>query len=187
MSQTLKGDHMQDNPKKSSSLQILKLGVLALALISAAACTKKNVQPDGSASVDSSAADSALADKDISYDSMGSDSGSIAGLNTVYFEFDQARLSNETKETLKANADWIRNNPDVSVQIEGHTDSRGSTEYNLSLGERRAKAVRQYLVSLGVDSKRLPIISYGEEKPLMPGDNEASWGKNRRANFVPLR
>jgi outer membrane protein OmpA-like peptidoglycan-associated protein len=96
----------------------------------------------------------------------GSDGGNISGLSTIFFEYDQARLTDTSKGKLKENADWIRANPAVTVQIEGHTDSRGSTEYNLSLGERRAKSVRQYLEGLGVESKRMTILSYGEEKPL---------------------
>jgi peptidoglycan-associated lipoprotein len=88
---------------------------------------------------------------------------------------------------LSNNAEWIRTNANVTVQIEGHSDSRGSVEYNLALGERRAKSVKSYLTSLGIDSKRLTIISYGEEKPLALGDAEADYAKNRRANFVPLQ
>lgn len=118
---------------------------------------------------------------------MGSDSGNIAGLQTVNFDYDSATLSTETRKILADNAEWIRTNSAVTVQIEGHCDARGSVEYNLALGERRAKAVKSYLVSLGVDSKRMTIISYGEEKPLMTGDSESDYARNRRANFVPLQ
>ena len=79
-----------------------------------------------------------------------------------------------------------RNNRYATIQIEGHCDSRGSVEYNLALGERRAKAVKAYMGSLGIDSKRMTIISYGEEKPIATGDSEDAYAKNRRANFVPL-
>jgi peptidoglycan-associated lipoprotein len=95
-------------------------------------------------------------------------------------------LSSETRKDLAENAEWIKANPKVTVQIEGHCDSRGSVEYNLALGERRAKAVKNYLVSLGLNSKRMTIISYGEEKPVATGDSEEAYAKNRRANFVPL-
>ena len=84
------------------------------------------------------------------------------------------------------NAAWMKANPDVTVQIEGHCDARGSTEYNLALGERRARAVKAYLVSIGVIASHLTIISYGKEKPLVAGTTEAAYAANRRANFVPL-
>ncbi len=128
-----------------------------------------------------------VADRPITTDPGGSDSGRIEGLATVYFEYDKASLSNDTRNTLKSNADWIKRNPNFTVQIEGHTDERGSVEYNLSLGERRAKSVKEFLVAQGIDAKRLTIISYGEEKPLQQGSDESAWGRNRRANFVPLQ
>jgi peptidoglycan-associated lipoprotein len=87
---------------------------------------------------------------------------------------------------LKQNAEWIKSNAAVSVQIEGHCDQRGTIEYNLALGERRAQTVRSYLIGLGVPSGRLNIISYGEEKLIAKGDSESDHSKNRRANFVPI-
>ena len=168
-------------------------GIIALSLMLAfavASCTKpKKADGEGGAE-GSSISDSAqpqLADRDIGFDAQGSDSGNISGLNTIFFDYDKAALTGAARATLKANADWIRANPNYTIQIEGHTDSRGSTEYNLSLGERRAKSVRTYLESLGVESRRLTVLSYGEEKPLAQGDSEAAWSKNRRANFVPLQ
>ncbi len=128
-----------------------------------------------------------IEDKSNATDPLGSDSGNIKGLSTVFFDYDKATLTSDAKSKLSANAAWIKNNPSFTVQIEGHTDSRGSVEYNLSLGERRAKSVKSYLEGLGVEAKRMTIISYGEEKPLVPGDTEAAWAKNRRANFVPLQ
>ena len=104
----------------------------------------------------------------------------------VYFAFDDYTLGAESQESLGRLADYLKNNTAAVVQVEGHCDERGSIEYNLSLGERRAKAVKNYLVSLGVDPARLTIISYGEEKPLARGSSEDIWARNRRANFVPL-
>lgn len=120
------------------------------------------------------------------FDATGSDSGKINGLSSVNFEYDSANLSTDSRRRLADNAEWIKTNTNATVQVEGHCDSRGSVEYNLALGERRAKAVKAYLVSLGIDSKRLTIISYGEEKPLVTGESEDAFAKNRRANFVPL-
>lgn len=130
--------------------------------------------------------DTSVNNQPMNFDPAGSDSGTISGLMSINFEYDRATLSKEAKAILKGNAGWISQNEKVNVQIEGHCDSRGSIEYNLSLGERRAKAVKDYLVSLGVNGSRLTIISYGEEKPLVNSESEEAWGKNRRANFVPL-
>ncbi len=122
----------------------------------------------------------------MSFNAQGSDSGQINGLNTINFAYDSSALDGTAKGILKTNAGWINSNKNVTVQIEGHCDVHGSVEYNLALGERRAKAVKDYLVGLGVDAKRLTVISYGKEKPLEIGDSEVINAKNRRANFVPL-
>jgi peptidoglycan-associated lipoprotein len=113
-----------------------------------------------------------------------SDSGKAGGLQTVYFGFDSASLDNEAKGIMTSNAEYLKANQNVDVQIEGHTDERGGRQYNLALGERRAKTVRDYLVALGVASKRLSTISYGSERPKAEGSDESSWSQNRRANFV---
>lgn len=117
---------------------------------------------------------------------QGSDSGKIAGLETINFEYDKAALTSEAKKKIQGNVDWMKSHSSINVQIEGHCDARGSIEYNLSLGERRAKSVKDYMVSLGMAANRLSILSYGKEKPLVNGDSEADMAKNRRANFLPL-
>lgn len=104
-------------------------------------------------------------------------------LGTVYFDFDKYDLKPEARDTLAVNADWLKANTGIQIQIEGHCDERGTVEYNLALGERRANAVKNYLVSLGVDEARLFTISYGEEMPADPGHNREAWAKNRRAQF----
>ncbi len=106
-----------------------------------------------------------------------------SGLQRIHFGFDQHTLTAEAREILSRNANYLRDNPRVRVRIEGHTDERGSDEYNLALGERRARAARDYLISLGINGNRLSIISYGEEMPLERGSNEGAWAKNRRAEF----
>jgi peptidoglycan-associated lipoprotein len=123
----------------------------------------------------------------MNFDAQGSDSNKIAGLSTVYFDYDKSTLSSSSRDALKGNAEWMKSNAKVSVQIEGHTDSRGSIEYNLALGERRANAVKAYLQSLGVPAARLKTISYGKERPIVSGESEDAWSKNRRANFVPVQ
>ncbi len=107
----------------------------------------------------------------------------MAGMERIYFDFDQFTLSSEARQILSANAKYLNTMGDVNVVIEGHCDERGSDEYNLALGESRALAAKSYLVSLGVSAKRLSVISYGEEKPLVDASNEEAWAQNRRAEF----
>ncbi|MBI5585950.1 MAG: peptidoglycan-associated lipoprotein Pal [Deltaproteobacteria bacterium] len=102
----------------------------------------------------------------------------------VHFEFDQFVLSENAKALLNKKAQWLREHGTAKAQIEGHCDERGSTEYNLALGQKRADAALQYLVALGISPNRLSTISYGKERPVDPGQNEAAWAKNRRAHFV---
>lgn len=106
---------------------------------------------------------------------------------TVYFGFNQSDLTDEARTALNNNAEYLRHNEGQRIQVEGHCDSRGSTEYNLALGERRAMAVRKYLVKLGVNPTRLEIISYGEERPVDPTLSEDAWTQNRRAEFMKLK
>ena len=105
-------------------------------------------------------------------------------LNDIYFDFDKYDLSLSARNVLKANADWLRANPSASVEIEGHCDERGTTEYNLALGAKRARVAQDYLVSLGVSAARIKTTSYGEELPVCREANEACYQKNRRDRFV---
>jgi len=148
------------------------------------ASNKKATEPVGGA--EGGNMDANISNQGIGDDALGSDGGKIAGLRSIHFDLDSSTLSSEARRQLAENAEWIKTNSNTTVQVEGHCDNRGSVEYNLALGERRAKSVKNYLVSLGVESKRLTIISYGEEKPLVAGDSEDAYAKNRRANFVPL-
>ena len=102
----------------------------------------------------------------------------------VMFEFDSASLTVEAQEILRAKAEWLRDNPGVRVIIEGHCDERGTNEYNLALGDRRAYSAKAFLTDLGIDDARLTTISYGEERPIVSGSTEEAWAKNRRAHFV---
>lgn len=112
-----------------------------------------------------------------------SDSGNAGGLRTVFFTKDSSKLTAQSKEDLKSNAEFLKLNKSVSVEIEGHCDERGGRQYNLTLGERRAKTTRDYLLAMGVDSKQLTTMSYGNEKPVSFGHSEVEWSKNRRSNF----
>ncbi len=119
-----------------------------------------------------------------------SDKASLAesSFETVYYDFDRSDLRQDAREALSKNAEiLLKSKSDAKIQIEGHCDERGSAEYNLALGERRAKSSLQYLTTLGVKADRLSIISYGKEKPAVQGSDEAAWAKNRRAEFVVVK
>jgi len=105
-------------------------------------------------------------------------------IGDVYFDFDKSELRPEAREKLSQNAEWMRSNPGYVATIEGHCDERGTNEYNLALGERRASAAKDYLVSLGVGQARLQTLSYGEERPVCTESTESCWQRNRRAHFV---
>jgi peptidoglycan-associated lipoprotein len=107
-----------------------------------------------------------------------------AALRDVYFDFDRYDVRAGDKGTLDENAKWLKSNQSALLLIEGHADERGTNEYNLALGERRAKATRDYLVSVGVDAGRITVISYGEERPTCTEKAEGCWAKNRRAHFL---
>lgn len=109
-----------------------------------------------------------------------------SALNKIYFDFDAASLSESARSTLTKNAAALMKQPAAKIRIEGNCDERGSAEYNLALGARRAKAAQQYLATLGVKPDRLSTISYGKEKPAVQGSDEAAWAKNRRDEFVVI-
>ncbi len=98
----------------------------------------------------------------------------------IFFGYDRYDLTPEAREILDAQANWLRQYQDLNITIEGHADERGTREYNLALGERRANSVRGYLIALGVNPSRVGTISYGKERPAVPGSNETSWAQNRR-------
>ena len=131
-----------------------------------------------SGSSSSNASSSAAAGTDSAADKLASIG------NTVYFSYDSAALDGNSQATLYRQAAFLNGNPSLTVTIEGHCDERGTREYNLALGERRAAAARDYLLAQGVDPARIKVISYGKERPAMAGSNEESWAKNRRAATV---
>ncbi len=109
-------------------------------------------------------------------------------LENVYFDFDKSELRQDARDALSKNAETLlKKVADAKVQVAGHCDERGSDEYNLALGDRRAKSVAKYLTTLGIAAERLSTISYGKEKPAVEGHDEAAWSKNRRAEFVIVK
>jgi peptidoglycan-associated lipoprotein len=105
-------------------------------------------------------------------------------LTDIPFEYDSAALNAEARSELESHARWLQRYPSVTILIEGHCDERGTVQYNLALGERRADAAYNYLTGLGIPEARLKKISYGKEFPADPGHNEAAWARNRRCHFV---
>jgi len=124
-----------------------------------------------------------LADDRVSSKSLD-DLNRDSPLRPVFFGYDSADLDDVAQQVAQANASLLRTNPTWVVTIEGHSDERGTAEYNLALGERRAMSVKAYLVSLGIPADRLRVVSYGKEFPFDPGHDESAWAKNRRGHFV---
>jgi len=105
-------------------------------------------------------------------------------LQTVYFDYDEARLRPDAKESLRRNAEYLRSVPNAVVELQGNCDERGTEEYNLALGKRRAESAKQYLADLGIPDRRLTTVSFGEENPAVAGSGDSVWAKNRRVDFV---
>lgn len=167
------------------------LSVVALTACSSAA--KKEVRPsnaDAAAAAKNQSAEEAADGARLSGKNAGSKdmfgAPEADGLLVVHFPFDSTVLTQEAQETLRANAEFLRQNPEAKIVVEGHTDERGADEYNLALGERRAKAVRDYLTLLGIDSSRMQTVSYGSQQPAEAGASEDAYAKNRRAQFREL-
>ncbi|UCZ55637.1 peptidoglycan-associated lipoprotein Pal [Desulfurispirillum indicum] len=108
-------------------------------------------------------------------------------LYTVHFDFDRSSIRPDARKVLDNNIAYLKNNPNARIVIEGHCDERGSSDYNLALGDRRAQSVKDYLVTGGIDASRLTTISYGKERPVDPRSNEWAWQKNRRGEFINKR
>ncbi|OUR98472.1 peptidoglycan-associated lipoprotein [Halobacteriovorax marinus] len=164
---------------KFKPVTLLAVIALSFSLVGCSTTKKKEMGSDGqtmeTVGSDSSSAIELNAD---------SDSGKAGAIRTVFFGFNSSVLSTGTREALNANADFLKANPSVEVQIEGHCDERGGVQYNLALGERRAKSIKDYLVAMGVTSSRISTISFGKERPVAFGHDESAWGQNRRGNFV---
>ncbi len=165
-------DSMTPVAMTASALLVLGLGL--------AGC-----QSTGTTDTDSSSGTGSEFDQGPLAGDTGSEMSAESLLGTVYFEFDRFNIREDAKPTLRANATAIQENKDWgTITIEGNCDERGSEEYNLALGERRANGVRRYLADLGVSSSRLRTVSFGEAKPAVQGHNESAWRYNRRSEFT---
>lgn len=182
---------------KKNVLMNLMMAVLVAGLFMTVSCAKKTMVTEPTTIEDQAAADAkakaeaeALKQKEIEEQMLKEKMAKAAAAKSrfvnqnIHFEFDSAELSSMAKMLIREKADWLKANPGVKVTIEGHCDERGTTVYNLALGERRAIAVQNYLVDLGISAGRLNKVSYGEEKPLDMAKTEDAYRKNRRAQFV---
>ncbi len=181
---------------RKAMLPVMMIGLLAVILLFAG-CAKKASEQEFPPRTDTAAptatTDVSRQPAPLGVGSQGVQSGpvadmrSVAGLSRVHFAYNQFTLDEEARGILEKNATYLKANPTLRIVIEGHCDERGSDEYNLALGERRALAARSYLVSLGIPAARLSTISYGEELPLVAAANEEAWAQNRRAEFKVAR
>jgi len=152
--------------------------IMTLLVLGAAGCSHN--KPKAEETATDPGINSALDHSDFG----SSDEGKAFGLKTVFFAYDASDLNSATQGDLKKNSDILKAHSNLKIQIEGHCDERGGVQYNMALGEHRARAVMDYLVGQGVPAANLSIISFGKEKPLVSGDTEEAYAKNRRANFA---
>lgn len=124
--------------------------------------------------------------KEISVAAAQAQAASVVGLNDINFDFDKYNIRPADANILKSNAEWFKANSGKKMRIEGNCDERGTVEYNLALGQKRADAAKTYIVNLGVNRKLIETVSYGKERPVDTGHDEAAWAKNRRAHFLAL-
>ena len=148
-------------------------------------CGKKTPEIEPPQFMETEPADTAVITEPLETEETGIMEGRTTGpMVPVYYEFDSSAIVGEQIQRIEFNAEFLKTNPDIKVRIEGNCDPRGTREYNLALGERRAQAAKRYLVNLGVDTERLNTISFGAEKLLLFGHDEISYAQNRRSDFV---
>lgn len=165
-------------------MEMLKLGkftALALAMAVAVGCSSKGADDSGAGSIDPNAGYDANANGS-GLDSSLSEEAALRAITTFYFEYDSSDLKSEAMRALDVHAKDLKGNG-ARVVLEGHADERGTREYNMALGERRAQAVQRYLVLQGVSQGQLELVSYGEERPSVTGSDEQSWAQNRRVEL----
>jgi peptidoglycan-associated lipoprotein len=165
--------------KKKSLVQLLRLLLIVVMVLGLNVSCKSGKKGSGTIP----ASDMSQAEDEATPDADGSSEVS-ADLQRINFDYDKYTIRGDAQDILASTAEYLKSHSDVWIQIEGHCDDRGSAEYNLALGEKRANAAKEYLVGLGVAAKRLSVISYGEEKALEQGANEEAWAMNRRAEFI---
>lgn len=165
---------------------VWKIGLLVL-MVSAVAMTGCKKKPKAGSGIDATSGIGGITGSDIYGSGLGERPDGLSEIasqfGVVYFDFDSAQVNPGERSKVEAVAEYLKSNSAIGVIVEGNTDERGSNEYNLALGERRALAVRAYLVSLGIDAGRIQTKSYGEERPVALGHDDGAWSQNRRAEF----
>ncbi len=183
---------------KRSMIGLLLIGFVSTLLLFTSACQQKKVEvaptkQEQPAQVDDSAEKARLAAEQAERDRIARLEAEKAAAKAamesekIYFDYDKADLDSEDQATLTKKAGWLKDNGEYKLKIEGHCDERGSTEYNMALGARRAEAAAKFISNAGVASDRLTTVSYGEEKPVATGSDEAAWSQNRRDEFVLIQ
>jgi peptidoglycan-associated lipoprotein len=168
---------------RKSTLRFLGLVVLAAALV-ASGCAKKQAAAPPATTPPPAETPAPAPQPPETPPEAPQPTPAPASWQDAFFDFDKSDLRDDAKAALDGDAKALRDHADVHITIEGHCDERGTPEYNLALGERRAAAARDYLVAAGIDASRIEIISYGEERPFATGSNEEAWAQNRRAHIV---
>jgi peptidoglycan-associated lipoprotein len=167
--------------------RIISLVALAAALSMTAGCARRTLPPEPpSSETPGEQVGSEVDQSQVGAAVPGSRADFLQSVvsDRIFFGFDSYSVDDEARRTLDAQADWLNRNPNVQVTIEGHADERGTREYNLALGDRRANSARDYLQSRGVAASRMQVISWGKERPAIEGSNESAWAQNRRAVTV---
>jgi peptidoglycan-associated lipoprotein len=171
-----------EGQKESRSMWKTSFAALAMVLALAACSSKKDASTESSSSLSGQGAGTGI---DRSAVGPGTQADLVANVgDRVFFELDRSDITQEGRATLGRQAEWLKKYPNVSVTIEGHCDERGTREYNLALGERRAQAVKNYLVANGIPANRIQTVSFGKERPAVLGSDEAAWAQNRRGVTV---
>lgn len=170
---------------KLKSLCLILMVVAVGLSITGCGCFQQAMKGETAAPAAGGKATPADQKKEIAIQKDAAQAALAAALQDVFFDFDKYAIRPGDAEILKKDYAAIKSNP-AKVRVEGNCDERGTVEYNLALGQKRADAAKAYLVKLGADEKRLETVSYGKEKPVDPGHNEAAWAKNRRVHFTPL-
>ena len=158
------------------------ISLLLAVFLAACSTTKEDAATSASGSSSSSSDSVASSDDESSSIVPGSQEDLIVNVgDRVFFGYDSAELDSDAQELLQDQVAWLKQYPDVSITVEGHCDERGTREYNLALGEKRAQASKNYLISMGIGSNRISTISYGKERPAVVGSNDGAWSQNRRS------
>jgi len=160
-------------------LMVAFLCVASVGLLSACAAGSGSSNPNGSA-----AAVNPVGPRDGTVRPPTTGGSVVPSLGTVYFDYDDSALREDAKDALRGNAEYLRTVPSAKIELQGNCDERGTEEYNLALGKRRAESAQQYLTDLGIASNRMSTVSFGEENPAVTGSSDSAWAKNRRVDFV---